>query len=243
MVAHNRVIQTENRTITEFIAMMAGGKFLIPSFQRYFVWDAGKIINLWDSIFHFYPIGSILYWRTYVHLHVHRRLGGYIIPGDNGAGHSLHSYILDGQQRATSLFVSFYGGKGLVKDRDAFDYTLYFDAQNGTFFFEDDLYRRKWSVNPAFLIRLKDIDGLGADPFRHIADAPGFHVEAERNLEQLQYALNNYSIPFIRLDGFGIKEVCDVFERINQGGQRLENLDIYIARTFGNNPTVIEEDM
>ena len=72
----NRDIGTEDLKIEPFVEKLRTDKFLIPTFQREFVWQPENIIKLWDSIFRFYPIGSILYWETDKYLHTHRKLGG-----------------------------------------------------------------------------------------------------------------------------------------------------------------------
>lgn len=223
--------------------MLALAKFLIPSFQRYFIWEPTSIINLWDSIYHFYPIGGILCWKTDIILNIHRRLGGYLIPNDKNKGTKKKemSYILDGQQRVTSIFIPFYGGKGHIRHHENFDYTMYFDAENASFFFENELYKRKLNGNAAFLIRLKDVAELQADDIRHLASAPGFKPQTTDNIKQLRHALSNYTIPLICIKGFDIAGVCSIFERINQAGRRLETLDIMVARNFQNNPLIIEE--
>jgi len=76
----NRDIGTDDSKIMEFVEMLAKDKFLIPTFQRDFVWDPENIIKLWDSVFRFYPVGSILYWETDSYLHTHRKLGGFEFP-------------------------------------------------------------------------------------------------------------------------------------------------------------------
>jgi len=156
----NREIESEVMKINTFVEeKLAKDKLLIPTFQREFVWEPENIRKLWDSIFKFYPIGSILYWVTDSYLHTHRKLGGFEFPHDEDTVRKFEdwAYVLDGQQRATSLLVSILGGKGRVKEEEDFDYTLYFDATNATFFFANELEKRKSKVNPVFLIRLKDV--------------------------------------------------------------------------------------
>lgn len=139
--------------------MLAEGKLLIPTFQREFIWTPENIIKLWDSIYRFYPIGSILYWVTESHLNTHRQIGGYVFPDDKETVGKIKkwAYILDGQQRATSLLVSLFGGNGKMKERNNFDYTLYFDMTDATFFFASELNKRETEIAPAFLVRLKDV--------------------------------------------------------------------------------------
>ena len=77
----NREIESEVTKINIFVEeKLAKDKVLIPTFQREFVWEPENIRKLWDSIFKFYPIGSILYWVTDSYLHTHRKLGGFKFP-------------------------------------------------------------------------------------------------------------------------------------------------------------------
>jgi hypothetical protein len=238
----SRNISVQNKNILEFIQQLAAGEFLIPTFQRLFVWEADSISRLWDSIYQFYPVGSILCWKTHTRLHVHRQVGGFFIPENGASDSGLQSYILDGQQRATSLMVSFYGGTGKVKEQYAFDYTLYFDLTSAAFFFEKDYYRHRWDAEPEFLLKLRDIPDLPCDHCEQLSLIKGFSPAVERNFKQLQYAFTDYNIPLICLGGYDIEGVCAVFERINQTGVRLKNMDILIARGFKNCATVVEED-
>ena len=235
----SRRISIKNERIKNLIRKLDEGRFLIPTFQRTYIWDPGNIVDLWQSIYEFYPIGSILYWKTRTRLHVHRRLGGFYLPGDGDGGDAPRSYILDGQQRITSLHASFHGGAGKIREKYDFDFTLYFDLKNAVFFFENEYYRHRWDVDGAFLVRLKDVPDLPSDYCRLL---PGASPEIERNLGQIKYMFSGYSVPLICLEGFDIHSVCAVFERINQTGIKLDNLDIMIARSFDNCETVVEED-
>ncbi len=57
----------------------------LPSIQRGFVWKPKQIEDLWDSILRGYPIGSFLFSKTSNKLH-----------------------LMDGQQRATSIFLGYF---------------------------------------------------------------------------------------------------------------------------------------
>jgi len=57
----------------------------LPSIQRGFVWKPKQVEDLWDSLLRGYPIGSFLFSRT---------------------GEKL--YLMDGQQRATSIFLGHF---------------------------------------------------------------------------------------------------------------------------------------
>ena len=233
-----REIESEVVKISPFVEeKLSKDKILIPTFQREFVWEPENILKLWDSIFRFYPIGSILYWVTDSYLHTHRKLGGFEFPHDEDTVRKFKewAYILDGQQRATSLLVSILGGKGKVKDDENFDYTLYFDATNATFFFAKQLEKRKSNVNPAFLIKLKDVPkGEFLDFYENISKEEGINDKIKTNIKQLYRIFTDYKLVLIRIQGVDVDEVCEIFERVNQEGKKLNPVDIVVARTYRN---------
>jgi len=237
----DRDIGTEDVKIQQFVDRLRHDKFLIPTFQREFVWEPKNILKLWDSIFRFYPIGSILYWETDSYLHTHRKLGGFKFPHDEETVRKFKewAYILDGQQRATSLLVSMLGGKEKIEGDKKFDYTLYFDATDATFFFAHELEKRKSKVNPAFLIRLKDVPkGEFLDFYEKVSTEPDINEEIKSNIKQLYRIFTDYKVSLIRIRGVGVNEVCEIFERINQEGKKLDPVDIIVARTYRNEDPV-----
>lgn len=229
-----RDIGTEDHKIEELVKLLREDKYLIPTFQRDFVWEPQNIIKLWDSIFRFYPIGSILYWETDSYLHTHRKIGGFVFPHDEDTVRQFKEwkYILDGQQRVTSLLVSMRGGTGRVENNENFDYTLYFDATDATFFFAAELPKRERKVPRDFLIRVRDVPNWEFTYYAEISSKEGFTKNIEHNLQQLARMFSDYKIPVIRIKGVQVSEVCEIFERINQEGKRLDPVDIIVARTY-----------
>jgi len=231
-----RDIGSESLKISEVIERLRKDEFLIPTFQRYFVWQPENIRKLWDSIFRFYPIGSLLYWETDSYLHTHRKLGGFTFPHDEDTVKKFKEwkYILDGQQRATSLLVSFLGGKGRVEENEEFDYTIYFDAtkRKDEFFFAGEYSKRAENVNPKFLVRLRDVPEWEFAFYKEISAVPGFNDTIEHNLQQLSRIFTQYRIVAVKIKGVEVNEVCDIFERINQEGKKLHPVDIIVARTY-----------
>ena len=51
-------------SIRKIIDKTLSGEIRIPSFQRGFVWEPEKVAFFIDSLFKWYPIGSLLLWRT-----------------------------------------------------------------------------------------------------------------------------------------------------------------------------------
>ncbi len=88
--------------IKQLISDLERGRIRIPSFQRGFVWNSEQVAYFIDSIYKGFPFGSILLWRTRSELRIERNLGAYELP-KNDPEYPI-DYVLDGQQRTTSIF-------------------------------------------------------------------------------------------------------------------------------------------
>lgn len=71
-----------------------------------------------DSIVKGYPIGTFIFWRTKEWLRSVRNLGNIILPEPIEGEYV--NFVLDGQQRMTSLFASFKGAE-IQRDANKFD--------------------------------------------------------------------------------------------------------------------------
>jgi hypothetical protein len=89
-------------SIRQLIDSILAGNLRIPAFQRGFVWESDQVAYFMDSLYKGYPFGSLLFWRSKTQLKIERRLGPFELPARDPEYPI--DYILDGQQRATSLF-------------------------------------------------------------------------------------------------------------------------------------------
>jgi len=240
-------IKPNSDSIYTYLENLSNRMYQIPTFQREFIWEKDNIKKLWDSIYKFYPLGSILIWDTDIKLQHHRDIGGHIITDNNN---SYYKYILDGQQRTTSLFISMYGLKN--KEKEESDYTLFIDLTipddddtddkryQKRFLFWDEINKNietKKKYDDGLIVKLKEVkDNLG-NLQRKIFNHPSqqykdldHHVMLQ--LMKMNNVLNNYNISFINLNGIQVSEVCQIFERINQSGEQLDIFDIIVAKTF-----------
>lgn len=117
-------IKPTDKGITTYLDELKNQDYQIPTFQRDVVWEKENVKKLWDSIYKFYPLGSILVWKTDLKLQNHREIGGHKIVNDN-FNRTEYQYLLDGQQRTTSLLTSLYGGK--IEGREDLDPALFVD--------------------------------------------------------------------------------------------------------------------
>jgi len=109
-------------------------EWVIPEFQRNFVWDIDKVILLFDSMYHGYNIGNIFLWKTNNKL-AYRKIGGKESMPINKE--KTHTYILDGQQRLTSIYGVLTGKELYRPDRvNPIYHKIYFDLNKCEFISE-----------------------------------------------------------------------------------------------------------
>ncbi len=99
--------EPQSVTFSSLFAEIENGTIKIPQFQRDFVWSKAKSAKLLDSIVKGFPIGTFILWKTDERLRSIRNLGGVSLP-ETQKGDAV-KYVLDGQQRLTSLFVTLKG--------------------------------------------------------------------------------------------------------------------------------------
>jgi len=108
MASNARNIEVRPTTLQNLVAEVANGNFRIPRFQRNYVWPPKKVLELFDSIYQEYPIGSFFLWKAgRGHAHLFRQagsLGVKPVADDDDV-----TFILDGQQRMTSLYATLNG--------------------------------------------------------------------------------------------------------------------------------------
>ncbi|MFC1839811.1 DUF262 domain-containing protein [Thermodesulfobacteriota bacterium] len=245
-------IRPTDYSIHTYLDNLRQKNYQIPTFQREIVWEKENTKKMWDSIYKFYPLGSILVWKTDTKLQQHRHIGGHDIAGD--FSRTEFQYILDGQQRTTALFTSLYGGK--IEGKEGFDPTLYIDLSvededevddesfRKRFLFWDEIDDRGGELKAnigknkrhqeGLIVKLQDVMlKMGEiDEVLHKAGYAEYNHPYRVQLRKFKQILDNYRISFIELRDIIVSEVCQIFERINQAGRPLSIFDIVVAKTF-----------
>jgi uncharacterized protein with ParB-like and HNH nuclease domain len=112
-------------TVYEALEYIENGKYVMPAFQRQYVWSMEQIEKLWDSILLDYPIATFLFWHvdeenvswdTYfcnflseVTFDSRKQADSVNYELSNINVKITDTAVLDGQQRLTSLFLSLFG--------------------------------------------------------------------------------------------------------------------------------------
>ncbi|HEC1786220.1 TPA: DUF262 domain-containing protein, partial [Campylobacter lari] len=95
------------RKYEDIIRNINEGFYQIPKFQRDFVWKKEQVAKLIDSLIKGFPIGSFILWKTKERLRSLKKIGNYFLNDIKEGDFVL--YVLDGQQRMTSLYLAING--------------------------------------------------------------------------------------------------------------------------------------
>lgn len=219
------MLQPENqpKKYDHLFADIDTGRIKIPRFQRDFVWSKEQTAHLIDSLIKGYPIGTFILWKTKEELRHVKNVGNIPLP-DVPDGEFVY-YVLDGQQRITSLY-AVRKGLRLTKDGKEIDYRdicINLDLDPA----EEE---RVVSVEPpedAISIPLYEmLNGSVIEFLDH------YDREQLGKIEFYQKALKGYDFSTIVIADYPIDIACDVFTRINTGGTELTLFEIMVAKTY-----------
>lgn len=104
------MFQTNPRLLRELLKEAHVGQLQLPDFQRSYVWGDEDVQNLIASVAKGYPIGAFLSLETGGEVRFKPRLLEGVNERDAGKS-SPKEFLLDGQQRLTSLYQTFYSNE------------------------------------------------------------------------------------------------------------------------------------
>lgn len=209
-----------NWNLKKLILELETGNIKIPRFQRDYIWDRNKVIKLFNSIYLQYPIGSIFLWSAPKNYRTFIRETEYLeiksIDTDNEV-----NFILDGQQRIVSLFATLRG-----KTVEDTDYSrICFNLKKKQFY----IPRKKtekfnipvWNVfdDVAYSEVLEDLKAYDKNHNKSYAT----------EWENFHNIFMNYPISIVKTNNEDLDDVVEIFERINQGGNKLTLYDLVHA--------------
>ncbi len=219
------MLQPENQTKKyDFLfSDIDTGRIKIPKFQRDFVWEKEQSAKLIDSIIKGFPIGTFILWKTTEELRHIKNVGNIILP-DPPTGEPV-SYVLDGQQRITSLY-AVRKGAILSKDGQEINYgdiaiNLALDPDA-----DEQIVSVSLPSDGAFIT----VQDLLFSDLTDLMDR--FSKEDIRKIDVYKKRLTTYDFSTIVIANYPLDIACEVFTRINTGGTELTLFEIMVAKTF-----------
>lgn len=218
MSAVHKITPTSPR-LASLLSDVSRGNIKIPVFQRDFVWKDEQIVSLLDSIYHGYPVGSVLLWSTKQSLKHERNIGGFKlpqVPEDYPV-----NYVLDGQQRLTTLYGVFNSDAQTDDPALAQRFSICFLPDSGTFVHES-------AVGTDAAINLRSI----LDTTKLLPQLARFTQTQQTEIATLTERFKDYEFPVVTIKERSNQEVCRVFQRINSSGTTLSTLELLAAWTW-----------
>lgn len=235
-------VKPDDIRFQELITGIDSSKIQIPPFQRSFVWRPSDIRYLLDSIYRGYPIGSFIFWKTTRKLPHTRNIGNINFERKEVTPGAEISYVLDGQQRITSLFAAVKGA-----DIDGERFRFLFDIRSKKFLVSkvggSDINDLIKADIKNLQISVESVITNSLSAYRQLCLKYGENEDYLNTLNTLFDRFTNYRFSVINVidqninnedgQGEGVKQVVRMFSRINDTGRKLTVVAKMVAKCWG----------
>jgi len=218
----------DSKKYADLISEIQKGIIKIPKFQREFVWSIDKTAKLLDSILKGYPIGTFILWQTSERINDIKNVGNLDIP-DTPEGTKVQ-YVLDGQQRITSLFAAYLGAKIQKSgEKKITDYSNIFVNLDGGVDVDYEQIITAEPIGEKYL-SLHEVLNFSYSKAKKLSER--FSEEELETIDAYSTAFKTYEFSTVVLRKEDIDSAIEVFTRINTGGQTLTLFEIMSAKTY-----------
>lgn len=220
-------MKTGTATIRKLIDQVTHGELRLPEIQRSYVWKPAQVAGLVDSLYRGYPSGSVLLWET-TETVTEKALSS---TGATGVSMIKPLYLLDGQQRLTSLHRVFTGHERAQ---------VIFNVLTEKFQIESAATKKdvRW-------VRVHDLLADKVSAFALVAELQSVLDGSDLTQEQLFGRLDQvrkiagYTYWLEILDDLPYPEVTEIFVRVNSRGRALKETDLALATLSARWPGVV----
>ncbi len=197
------------------------GRIKLPRFQRDFVWKKDQAANLIDSIVKGFPIGTFIFWRTKENLSSVKNIGNAPIPETPNGDYA--NYILDGQQRITTLYAV---RKGIIIGK--VDYkNVFINLEIEPNNLDEKICVEKKEDGKRYISVYHLLNSKTTEIYKEFVDD-----EIREKIEHYKNKIITYDFSTILIDDYPIEVACEIFSRINTGGKILTIFEIMVAKTY-----------
>lgn len=223
-------IDVKKEIIQILVDELNSGKYFLPSFQRQYVWDEDDIKDLFDSIVKNYPIGTIILWKPSTASISEIDPFSKPLVDTRESNQSEFFYVIDGQQRLTSLLLLFSNWE-IERDREKITCKpISYNPVNGRFYKST---RRGIDLSKLIKAFYQYDDTVISELKKSTPE------ESYKEMEvMIKGILNKYPIPICvmktdREDAKTFREMAEAFIRVNKYGVRIGNLELMLSFLAG----------
>lgn len=213
------IIKPDTIRVLDLLKCVSDAEYVLPRFQRGFVWTPKQVVELLDSIYEQIPIGIFLLWDSDQLGKAFRYIGD--ITPVVGAPKRHSKYVLDGQQRLTSLLFALKPDGLLLPESITKKYQIFFSIDDEKFYIKCPRGHKYYSA-----------DILGSDD--RFMD---FYVKNSKKikksiLDNLK-AFRDYEIPLLTFEEkVSLDVVSKTFQYLNAKGTPLTLINLIAAKTY-----------
>lgn len=215
---------TKEFSLHELIRLVASGSMALPEFQREFVWEPNRVIELLDSVANGWPVGSLLILEGPQPFEIKK-----LDHGPDVKRETTRYYLLDGQQRVTSLFHAL---------TDTSDYVYYVDLAD-TEVDDDSFPRVRWTTRKRGIPKTRRGTALTVaelardEAFNDLVSSLGSRDAARARAvrkARIGWLSGKYVIPATVMSReIELEALTRIFETLNRTGVRLNAFDLMVA--------------
>ncbi len=216
-------------SVEDLVDRVLRGEVRIPTFQRPLKWEATDVVDLFDSVYHGYPIGALLL-RAAPAPAGPVRIGPLELFSPDIAR---ALWVVDGQQRLTSLAAGLARPApevGQPMPRDAF--VVFFDPRTERFHSPPASGAVPSGWVPVW--RLRDAAALSEWIIQEWTEARDARLRAV--VFEAAKRLREYRVPYYVIETPDEEIAKVIFDRVNTRGKQLERADVFNA-LFGHKGT------
>ncbi|WP_194244059.1 DUF262 domain-containing protein [Nonomuraea phyllanthi] len=251
MFKEDPVFKATPETVGSLVTAIHKGAIALPHFQRSFVWEPKRTIELLKSVISRYPAGTLLTWEQSTEANFGYRTFEGVLPTDTKP----RRLVLDGQQRLTSLYQAltgtgdhkFYMRVWPFIDEENYSLVPLEQVDLDSAIMANDISRRarqnpaneEWQIaNGVFAI--SEYDRL-RPWFKKLVRYVRSDRERADRLEELLHQfkdtylqpLESYAFPVVDLPMHtSLVAVCNIFETLNRSGKVLGPFELLTAKFY-----------
>lgn len=208
--------------VEDLVDRVRRGEVRIPRFQRPLKWQSSDVLDLFDSVYRGYPIGSLLF-RVAPAEAGPVQVGPLALFGEET---ERALWVVDGQQRLTSLAAGLARPSpvpGQISPADPF--VVYFDPRNERFHAPPSSGSIPQGWVP--VSRLLDAAALSEWIFQEWAD--GKDARLRSVVFEAAKRLREYRVPYYVIETPDEEVAKLIFDRVNTRGRHLDRDDVFNA--------------